>query len=92
MKCKKGQVSALQPIIISLVSVAIVLVIGFLIMSQVKTQIVSLGYSNGNHTVWNATNDTIDAMEDIPSWLPIIVIVMIGSLLIGLVAFFKGRG
>ena len=90
MKRKKGQIEALQPIIISLVSVAIVLVVGFLIMAQVKTQVTSI--AGADSTSENATDLVIDAMEDIPGWLPIIVIVMIGSLLIGLVAFFKGRG
>ena len=90
MKRKKGQVEALQPIIISLVSVAIVLVVGFLIMSQIKTQVISVG--SVNSTADNATETVITAMSDIPGWLPIIVIVMIGSLLIGLVAFFKSRG
>jgi len=33
--------------------------------------------------------DIQTALEGIPSWLPIIVIVVIGTLLIGLVSFLK---
>ena len=38
---------------------------------------------------FNGTNKTIGAISDIPGWLPIIVITIIGALLIGLVAFFR---
>ena len=37
---------------------------------------------------WNGTTTTQEAMSDIPPWLPIIVITVIGSILIGLVALF----
>ncbi|GAG87311.1 unnamed protein product, partial [marine sediment metagenome] len=40
-------------------------------------------------SAWNATNDVQSAMSDIPGWLPIIVITVIGALLIGLVARFR---
>jgi len=33
--------------------------------------------------------DVTEAMEDIPGWLPIIVVVVIGALLIGLVSFLR---
>ena len=38
----------------------------------------------------NGTKDTINAIQDIPGWLPIIVITVIGALLIGLVSRFRG--
>ena len=86
---KKAQIAQLQPIIVALVSVAIVLVVGFLIMAQVKTQATALEGENGSSV--NATSEVVDAMDDIPGWLPIIVVTVIGSLLIGLVAYFKAR-
>lgn len=82
---KKAQIGQLQPLIISLVAVGIVLAIGFLILAEVSDQITvdTEGY--------NATLTTIEAMADIPPWLPIIVITVIGALLIGLVAYFRSR-
>ena len=38
---------------------------------------------------YNATGTIQNATQDIPGWLPIIVITIIGGLLIGLVAFFR---
>ena len=38
---------------------------------------------------YNATGAVQNATQDIPGWLPIIVITIIGGLLIGLVAYFR---
>jgi len=38
---------------------------------------------------YNASSDVQNATQDIPGWLPIIVVVVIGSLLIGLVSFLR---
>ena len=37
----------------------------------------------------NATRDTINAADDIPGWLSIIIIVLIGTILMGLIALFQ---
>lgn len=37
----------------------------------------------------SAINATINATSDIPGWLPIIVITIIGALLIGLISIFR---
>jgi len=84
---KKGQIEALVPLVISLVVVGILLVVAFLIFSQVAA----------NTTVAADTNATAaivavqQATDDIPGWLPIIVVVVIGALLIGLVSFLRGQ-
>jgi len=84
---KKGQIEALVPLVISLVVVGILLVVAFLIFSQVAA----------NTTVAADTNATAaivavqTATDDIPGWLPIIVVVVIGALLIGLVSFLRGQ-
>ncbi len=98
MKTKKGQtIGALSAIVTALVAVAIVLAVGFLIMSETASQIQSSDGVNstcqntdGTYTSYacNGTQDTIAAIADIPGWLPIIVITMIGALLLGLVARF----
>lgn len=38
---------------------------------------------------YNASNTVQNATQDIPGWLPIIVVVVIGALLIGLVSFLR---
>ena len=84
---KKGQIEALVPLVISLVVIGILLVVAFLIFSQVAA----------NSTVGADTNATAaikavqEATDDIPGWLPIIVVVVIGALLIGLVSFLRGQ-
>ena len=45
------------------------------------------GYTNA----WNATGDVQTAMSDIPGWLPIIVVAVIGIALLGLVQMFRTR-
>ncbi len=166
MRTKKSQVEALFPLIVSLIGVGIVLVVGFLIFAEAKTQVVELIPSNsveneaitfstntsyialsnsanaveltcsqlingsggeiigaGNYTclagsgilitnesgvgidadlfvnythkqasrAYNATSDVQNATQDIPGWLSIIVITVIGALLIGLVQYFRRK-
>ena len=168
---KKGQIDQLQNLIVPLIGIAIVLVVGFLIMSESKdvvfeqtltgdwcnpydgihgnyeiskvggdveccntswcndgekyaynisqslccnasdasgrinctvgmTQTVASGtnctdghvQSARTTVAWNGTGSTQEAISDIPGWLPIIVITVIGALLIGLVSFFRRSG
>lgn len=162
MRNKKGQVEQLIPLVTTLVGIAVVLVVGFLIMAQIKTQAISnidsasitgesVTWSNntnvafgvstalveascsqisngtggivinsGNYTCgtlglnltdnadynWasgvivnysyknasfatNGTGATQNALQDIPGWLPIIVVTIIGALLLGLVRLFR---
>jgi len=84
---KTAQISQLMPLIIALVAIGITLVVSFLILSNIAAnpQVVA----DANATV--AIEDVQGAMGDIPGWLPIIVITVIGALLLGLVAFFRAR-
>ena len=101
MKQKKAQaIEQMQNLIVPLVGIGIVLVIGILIMSEAKTQIQSIDGVNASgqnasgdmiSQGWNATGTTIGAISDIPAWLPIIVITVIGAILIGLVSVFRRR-
>ena len=168
MKTKKSQVEALWPLIIALISIAIVLVVVFVIYSQLKTTTVDMidsasasetftydtntsfiqldhsrsaielsctgvttngtgavDVGSGNYTctagsgillvnntgnntagawnstmninysykeadfAYNATSDVQNATQDIPGWIPIIVIVIIGAILLGLVSLYR---
>jgi len=84
---KKGQIEALVPLVISLVVIGILLVVAFLIFSQVAAN--DTVVADGNATA--AIEAVQSATDDIPGWLPIIVVVVIGALLIGLVSFLRGR-
>lgn len=84
---KKAAIAELMPLVIALVSIGIMLVVGFLILSEVAANTKVAADPNASLAI-----DTVqNAMQDIPGWLPIIVITIIGALLIGLVAFFRAR-
>ena len=90
---KKGQIGQLQNLIVPLIGIAIVLVVGFLIFAEAKVQILrGCTTSDCNTTAFNATSEVQNAMADIPGWLPIIVITVIGALLVGLVSIFRRSG
>ena len=40
---------------------------------------------------YNATGEIQNATQDIPGWLPIIIITVIGAILLGLVAYFRRK-
>ena len=93
---KKGAIETLNAMVVPLVVVAIVLVVGFLLMAEAQDQALTIaGKTDGtmnqaNGTgAYNATWEVAAALEDIPGWLPIIVITVIGAALIGLVSMFR---
>ena len=98
MKNKKGQVfQQFGALAVSLATLAIILVVTFLIIAQGRTVSSStegITYNSTDCTTshtCNATNELYDAVDDIPGWMPLIVIAVIGSALLGLVAMFKRR-
>jgi len=93
---KKGAIEQLNAMVVPLLVIGIVLVIGFLVMAEAKDQALSIaGKTSGQMNeangsgAYNATSDVQNAMADIPGWLPIIVITVIGAALIGLVSMFR---
>lgn len=78
-------------------SIAIIMVVAFLIVAQGIDQaenVEGVDFTTpncANSTTCNATQGLQTAMADAVDWLPIIVITVIGGLLIGMVAFFRGR-
>jgi len=79
IKNKKGQIGTLQSIVITLVTVGIVLGIGFLVLEEFKDQM------NPGSQAESGVNETINAMAKIPTWLPIIVILAIVGILLAIV-------
>jgi len=96
---KKGQAfSQMSAMAVAVAGLAIALVVTFLILSQAKTQIGTIegiDITNATQTsgslAWNATSTLQNAVSTIPAWVPLIIIAVIGSILLGLVALFNRR-
>ena len=84
---KKGAVDQLMPVVTALVAIGITLVIGFLIMSEVASNATVAADVNASEAV----DQVQGALDDIPGWLPIIIITIIGAILLGLVSLFVRR-
>ena len=102
MRDKKGVFQGLQALAVGIATLAIVLVVAFIVMSQGKEQIGSIeglsvdpstGVINATECMksqaCNSTSTLQNATDDIPGWVPLIVIAFIGSILLGLVAMFR---
>lgn len=82
---KKGVLDNLSALGVGIAGLAITLIVVFLIMSETA----------GNTTVTDDANASaaIDelqsATDTIPGWVPLIVIAIIGSILLGLVSLFR---
>ena len=74
---------------IGIASLAIILVVVFLIISAAQTNIESTDTHGNWSSAYNATNTLAGAVDTIPSWIPIVVITAIGGILIGLVSIFR---
>ena len=98
---KKGQVGGLQGFILSIVTVAIVLAIGLIVLQELA--ITQQGITGGgvaaspgcNSTssvscgaAYNATTSIITKMATIPTWIGIIIIVALAFIVL---SFFIGR-
>ena len=84
---KKGIIDNLSSFTVGVGSFAIILVVVFLILSTMAANTTVAADPNATEAI----DSTQEALDDIPTWLPIIVIVLVGALLIGLVALFKRR-
>jgi mannose/fructose/N-acetylgalactosamine-specific phosphotransferase system component IID len=82
---KKGVIQNMLPLVTSLVAVGVTIVVGFLILAQIQANTTVTSDANASAAVTSVQ----DAMGDIPGWLPIIVVAVIGALLLGLVQFFR---
>jgi len=85
MKSKAGVLDNLSALGIGIAGLAITLVVVFLIMSQTAAN--TTVAADGNAT--SAINELNSAAGEIPGWVPLIVIAIIGSILLGLVALFR---
>lgn len=83
---KKAQVfEQLGGLGVGIASLVITLVVVFLILSQTGANTTVAADPNATAAV----NTLANAADDIPGWVPLIVIAVIGSILLGLVALFR---
>ncbi len=87
MKSKAGVFDQLGALGVGVATLVITLAVVFLILAQVgsNTQVVA----DGNATLSTQTLTT--AAATIPDWVPLIILVAIGGLILALVAVFGGR-
>ena len=86
---RKGQVGGLQGFILSIVTVAIVLAIGLIVLQELKTASTSDGTTSGTATAAsNATGTIITKLATVPTWIGIIIIVALAFIVL---SFFIGR-
>jgi hypothetical protein len=86
-KNKRGVFNQLSALGIGVAALVITLAVVFLILSQVgsNTQVVA----DANATA--AVNTLTNAAATIPNWVPLVILVAIGGLILGLVALFGAR-
>lgn len=72
--------------VLSLVVLAMVLGFGLLILDQTQTQIANI--SGNTSTAYTSVGTIITGIAGIPAWVPILVVVLMGSFILFL--FFSG--
>ena len=84
---KKGVLDNLSALGVGIAGLSITLVVVFLIMGQTAANTTVAADPNATA----ATNTLTNAAATIPGWVPLIILVAIGGLILSLVAVFGGR-
>ena len=84
-KKKKGVFNNLAALGVGIAALAITLVVVFLILSETGSNTTVAADTNATAAI----NTLSNAADDIPGWVPLIVIAVIGAILLGLVAMFR---
>jgi len=85
IKSKSGVLYNLAGLGVGIAGLAITLVVVFLIMSETAANTTVAADTNATEAI----NTLQEATSDIPGWVPLIVIAIVGSILLGLVALFR---
>jgi len=92
---KKGVFDQLSALGVGVATLVIILAVAFLVMAQTGAQAATIGgaanYSVCVTQACNATKTLTTATATIPGWVPLIILVAIGGLILSLVAVFGGR-
>jgi len=85
---KKGVFGNLTALGVGIAALAITLVVVFLILSETAANTTVAADANASAAI-----DTLqEATDDIPGWVPLVVIAVIGALLLSLVTMFRRSG
>ena len=89
MKLMKNnkQVGGMQAFILGIVSVAVVLAVGLIVLSELQTA--SLTSAGATTTASNATGTIITKLTTVPTWIGIIIVVALAFIVLG---YFYMRG
>ena len=86
---KKGQVGGLQQFILAIVTVAIVLAVGLIVLKELQDATTADGTATGTPTnASTATGTLITKLATVPTWIGIIIIVALAFIVL---SFFIGR-
>lgn len=82
---KKGAMtlSDLAPIAIAFVFVAVVIGVGATVLTSIQS-----GQTSGSFA-YNATNQGLNSVDELGSWLPTIALVVAAAIVIGVLSFFR---
>lgn len=87
MKTKKGVLDQLGALGVGIAALAITLIVVFLIMANLASNTQVAADANASAAI-----DTLQAAtDDIPGFVPIIIIAIIGGILLSLVALYQAR-
>ena len=84
---KKGVLDNLSALAVGIAGLAITMVVVFLILGQTAANTTVAGDANASASLVTLQNAT----SDIPGWVPLIILVAIGGLILGLVSAFGKR-
>lgn len=82
---KKG-IGGLDKVVLSLVVLGFLLVIGMTLMGRVRDT------TTAGTPERNASDMTISAIEQVPGWLPMIILALIAVVILGIIYMLKKRG
>jgi len=94
MEAKKAQVGNLQGFILAIVSVAVILAVGLIVLGELRTSIDTDGACAENISAcgvagYNSTTSVIDKLGTVPTWIGIIITVSLAFIVLGY--FFMKR-
>ena len=83
---KKGQLNKLTGFALTIVIFTVVLAVGLNVLGELSDNLTADSYEA------NATDEILESMADIPGWIPVIIVAMIGGIVLFLVIRqFGGR-
>lgn len=92
----QGVMQSLATLGIGVATFTVTIIIAFLVIGNTSDQIVTTQSVNESDSAtmteaYNATNSLGEATDTIPGWVPLIILVVIGGIVLAMVKGFGGR-